>query len=792
MTERQEITKRYNVVAINLSFPEQSLFLKGNWDGIEENIPLLDVKPNEHVIKGLVLPPLIIDNIDHDDEIVIRDYVHECRFLYMSAKVRSNITVGSTNIYSNELTKLINDMSMNEESIEVPVYFAIRKDLKKRISDVNKRTLQKKPPPKEEPKKIPSISLEEVVEIYDQFCVHVDDTTKELHSLDPMKITLQTFTDIANKMLDHIPVIMIHTKERLEKLIKTNTEPTDEESDTKPSATEGKAQSDQDEETDDNSDNFPDDVQDQSRFAFKTGLEESVPKFYRPTIEKEAMQALADTIKKSEFGKLKGVRILTTPIEIILAYATYLIAMIGETTVTNIKVNKTSDWFHIKEKHHKEYIHAFYASYTNYKNTVHPGTSYRKEYINNGLIAAMTLMISTAIGVSDETFMKAVDPTNWKKKVYPFISGRRKLTRAERDTSNLIATGKFLNRQSKGVIPPSIIDFFDHIYPLRNLKKDELEAPVDTFVNVPEESDTQDERQTNTFLDIVEGKQGTRKSKKPVDTRTSTRTPTKRMKVTGKTPPEVTGKTPPGTTTLKPLYGRVHPTRKGKKNEEIEIIDKTPESTDDEKVHEDVVTNPRHQTKVGNTIDKTKVARRTSTSITRANETDTYNENEFRFDSPGTTMRIEGSNMIFTTKDGKTLIAPRIGVIPSSYELPPEVAQIEGIAANYLTTLHPNTIPAIEQIGNTESEEQKTTEPIDTNSLVTPTRHKRVSYKAVLETNVDTLQVQERQSNISIQSEHESQGTSTETVIETAITDENVNDKDIEGDGNTTETENEK
>ena len=292
MTERQEITKRYNVVAINLSFPEQGLFLKGNWDGIEENIPLLDVNPNEHVIKGLVTPPLIIDGIDHHDEIVIRDYVHECRFLYMSAKVRSNLTVGNTSIYSNELTKLINDTSMNEESIEVPVYFAIKKDLKKRISDINKRTLQKKSPPIEEPRKEPSISLKEVVEIYDQFCGHVDETTKELHSLDPMKISLQAFTDITNKMLDHIPVIMIHAKERLEELIKTSTEPTDEESDTKPSAIEGKAQGNQDEENDDNSDSSPDDVQDQPRFAFKTGLEESVPKFYRPTMEKEAYASI--------------------------------------------------------------------------------------------------------------------------------------------------------------------------------------------------------------------------------------------------------------------------------------------------------------------------------------------------------------------------------------------------------------------------------------------------------------------------------------------------------------------
>ena len=74
-------------------------------------------------------------------------------------------------------------------------------------------------------------------------------------------------------------------------------------------------------------------------------------------------------------------------------------------------------------------------------------------------------------------------------------------------------------------------------------------------------------------------------------------TPTKRMKVTRKTPPEVTGNTSTRITKSKPLYGRVHSVRKGKKNEEIEVIDKTPESTDDEKVHEDVVTTPRQQTK---------------------------------------------------------------------------------------------------------------------------------------------------------------------------------------------------
>ena len=301
-----------------------------------------------------------------------------------------------------------------------------------------------------------------------------------------------------------------------------------------------------------------------------------------------------------------------------------------------------------------------------------------------------------------------------------------------------------------------------------------------------------DEITTNTFTNISEGKQGTRKSKKPVDTRTSPSTPTKRTKITRNTPPKVTGNTSPKITKSKPLYGRVHSVRRGKKDEEIEIIDKTSESTDDEKVHEDVVTTPRHQTKASTTIDKTKVARRASTRVTRSSETDTQKGNEFRFDAPGTTMRIEGSNIIFTQKDGITFVAPRIGIIPSSYVLPPEVAQVEGIAANYLTTLQPSAIPAIEQIGATEPEEQKISEPIDMNLLVTPNRPKRVSYKTVLETTIDTNLTQESQSNIGTQSEHESQNTSVETVVDTTETKDEDKPKDMDIDDNTTETENEK
>ena len=318
-------------------------------------------------------------------------------------------------------------------------------------------------------------------------------------------------------------------------------------------------------------------------------------------MEPEAMKDLADKIKASPFGQLKGVRILKTSIEIILAYATYLIAMVGEATVTNITVNEKSDWFHIKEVYRKQYIQAFYASYNNYKNTVHSGTSYRKEYINNGVIAAMTLMISTAIGVSDEIFMKAIDPVDWKKSVYPFISGRRKLTPAEKDTGTIIREGQFkVKTGQKGVIYPSIIDFFDHTFPFRTVEKIPSKVNINTFTNITrEESDQEREKKVDTYFDVERKTKRAKTSAESAETKVTDRKLRERKSPTieppspstpqqinrtyplptlnkGKSPKNAPKKakastvkksrksidqqTPSKKSRSKPLYGKVHPT----------------------------------------------------------------------------------------------------------------------------------------------------------------------------------------------------------------------------------------
>ena len=110
------------------------------------------------------------------------------------------------------------------------------------------------------------------------------------------------------------------------------------------------------------------------------------------------MKALANKIMSSEFGKLKDVRKLTTPFEIILSFAIYLIAMVGQSTVSNTTSDKNSgvkgDWYNIKEEYRMGYIRAFYATFNNYNQIVKRGLPYRKDYTENGVVA------STAIGTS--------------------------------------------------------------------------------------------------------------------------------------------------------------------------------------------------------------------------------------------------------------------------------------------------------------------------------------------------------------------------------------------------------
>ena len=296
------------------------------------------------------------------------------------------------------------------------------------------------------------------------------------------------------------------------------------------------------------------------------GLETTIPDF-RPTNEDQVLKILSDKIKGSPFGQLKHVRTLKEPIEVILAYATFLFAMIGQKTVSNVTIDKKSrsDWFHINEKYRKNYIMAFYAAFRNYGNTVHKGNPYRKENTENGMIAAMTLMISTAIGASDDTFLKALDEENWKKSIYPFISGRRKIVKAEAGTKAIIDEGRFqVDSDGRGRIHSSVIDYFDHAYPLRSIRKDKPKINVARFENEREESDEEPPVKTIDYFATAEQKR--RESISIVDIDAP---PTGRALRKRKDPPSSQPSTPrpkkKTTPTVKPKYSSTSPLAKKKK-----------------------------------------------------------------------------------------------------------------------------------------------------------------------------------------------------------------------------------
>jgi hypothetical protein len=563
MATQHEVSIRYNVIIVNLLFRDLDFFLKGTWDGKDRTSLENDKLNDTTFIKELKCTPIIIDNINHQDEIMIRDYANECRLLYVNTLFRSNIPTINVNMYSKEIASMIENTSLLEELSSAEMLTAIENDLSKRISKINEKTLRRKDPPK-----TVQISFDEVHNIYSRYSLYVDEINKDITALDPDNVTIRTLKEMVSK-IKHIPDMMEQTKSGLQDKLKSIDPPTEindeqetEESTEREDIVEKKPRAriditreqqviefNEDYVNPSTVDQFPIMVQNQTAYAsaqpsdtteqreidqniideptYTTDLGEEIPG-YRPTMEPEAMRDLANKIKAAPFGKMKGVRKLETPIEIILSYATYLIAMIGEATVTNITTKSSnkgrSDWFHIKEQYRSEYIRGFYAAYGNYKNTVHPDTRYRKEYVNNGMIAAMTLLISTSIGASDEIFLKAVDHDNWKKNVYPFISGRRKLTSAEKDLGNIIVTGKFKPATGgTGVLPPSIIDFFDHAYPLKDIVKPTHTVRVAALSVNREDSDQDKEPYTKTFFDVTTDITKTKPSTEKVKTGTVTR-----------------------------------------------------------------------------------------------------------------------------------------------------------------------------------------------------------------------------------------------------------------------------
>jgi hypothetical protein len=127
--------------------------------------------------------------------------------------------------------------------------------------------------------------------------------------------------------------------------------------------------------------------------------------------------------------------------EVIIAYATFLLMIVGRMTTSNIIMDVRNDWYATNLKHRTTFINGFYGAWYNIEKTWdnNSGTKYRSEETENGLVAALGSLRACTIGANDEYFLRALNNGGKiDKKMYYKIVGHPKVKRVEDDVSKII------------------------------------------------------------------------------------------------------------------------------------------------------------------------------------------------------------------------------------------------------------------------------------------------------------------------------------------------------------------
>ena len=114
---------------------------------------------------------------------------------------------------------------------------------------------------------------------------------------------------------------------------------------------------------------------------------------------------MAEHLRNTEFGNMKLpneaklVKNLEDD-EVVIAYATFLLMIIGRKTTSNVTMNDEQDWYATNIKHRTVFINGFYAAWYNMDKTwdEKDTTKYRPEHTANGFVAALGSLRASAIG----------------------------------------------------------------------------------------------------------------------------------------------------------------------------------------------------------------------------------------------------------------------------------------------------------------------------------------------------------------------------------------------------------
>lgn len=193
----------------------------------------------------------------------------------------------------------------------------------------------------------------------------------------------------------------------------------------------------------------------------------------------QSMNKFIQLIRQSQFGKLKTMDGLDN-LELMVAYVTWLLLLLGRNTITNTKFNTDHDWYSTHSDHRIKFINGYYATWGSkskmWNQSEAEGKKYRPHLAHNGMVAVMGTLTATAIRLTDENLLRALaEGSNLSiEKVYHLITGRPNYLNADADAVKILTKdkpGTFAPaEEGKGRLYDSIIEFLPNSTLMKQLR----------------------------------------------------------------------------------------------------------------------------------------------------------------------------------------------------------------------------------------------------------------------------------------------------------------------------------
>lgn len=388
--------------------------------------------------------PLILHPDQVKNEIMVREAVHEARLLMYGARIRQAASIDQRSI------GIIDPESIKELHIEKCVWDPKEININKIIDGHNRETygmIQQPDNPKPEIFEIPA-------DLYKEAKIRINEHMKQVNQLEASMGMIPALRELipAQFRMENVDPLLLWIHQQAEReetptagvarMPETTTEANTPEKISLRRGIPGMINvPNRDPETENLEDSKP--AASKVRRQSDLGIMKTLPQC-------QNIDEIADTIRKSEFGKLTLKQLQPNEpasikelkdLEVIIAYSTFLLMIVGRVTTSNIIMDVRHDWYATNMKHRTTFINGFYGAWYNIEKTWdhNDATKYRSEETENGFVAALGSLRACTIGANDEYFLRALNNGNkMDKKTYYKIVGHPKVKRVEDDVAKII------------------------------------------------------------------------------------------------------------------------------------------------------------------------------------------------------------------------------------------------------------------------------------------------------------------------------------------------------------------